>query len=143
MFEDEAFHVNSTVTTNFCFTQTIPAAPNAPPPPPSQAMTGHFPTLQPRGWGISKFCAAQGSGICQPPTTRQPPRLRHSRSFQSEYNYTENFPGKTSRLAPVSDQGGERIIEDRKGMFSVFMHIFLHCLSSQNYTAKSESRLST
>ena len=34
------------------------------PPPPATA--GHFPALSVPGWGICKFCAARGPGICQP-----------------------------------------------------------------------------
>ena len=43
--------------------QWIPAAPRPPPPP---ATEGHFPALSVPGWGIYKFCAARGPGICQP-----------------------------------------------------------------------------
>ena len=41
--------------------QSIPAAPRPPP-----ATAGHFPALSVPGWGICKFCAARGPGICQP-----------------------------------------------------------------------------
>ena len=44
--------------------QSIPAAPSTPPPP--GLLRGIFPPCQSRGWGISKFCAARGPGICQP-----------------------------------------------------------------------------
>ena len=78
---------------------------------------------------ISKFC---------PGHLRAPgpfPSFRHARGLLSEYNYTEDFTGKESRLAYLSRtwinwRGLERHVLD-------FMHAFLHCLSSQNYRAKS------
>ena len=78
---------------------------------------------------ISKFC---------PGHLRAPgpfPSFRHARGLLSEYNYTEDFTGKESRLAHLSRtwknwRGLERHVLD-------FMHAFLHCLSSQNYRAKS------
>ena len=40
------------------------------PPPPPRATAGHLPAFSVpgvgEGWGICKFCAALGSGICQP-----------------------------------------------------------------------------
>ena len=118
--------------------QPRPAPPPPLPPTPFQAITGHFPALQPRGWGISKFCATRGSGICQP--RGQHRNFWNSRSFQSEYNYTEDFTGKTSRLAHLSGRG-----KNYRGLLRhvfVFMHVFLHWVSSQNYIAKSEPKLS-
>ena len=44
--------------------QSIPAAP-IPPPPPEQ-LRGICAPRQFRGWGISKFGTARGSGICLP-----------------------------------------------------------------------------
>ena len=72
-------------------------------------------------------------GICEP--------RGHSQAFDThavcypEYNYIEDFTGKESRLAHLSRTGKnwrglERHVLD-------FMHAFLHCLSSQNYRAKS------
>ena len=53
---------------------------------------------QSQGWGINKFCAAWGSGICQP---RGHPRAFHMH-LVSHLNVTavqtEEFTGKTSRL---------------------------------------------
>ena len=37
-----------------------------PPPPPPRATAGRLPALSVQGWGIYKFCAARGPGICQP-----------------------------------------------------------------------------
>ena len=34
--------------------------------PPPAATARHFPALSVPGWGICKFCAARGPGICQP-----------------------------------------------------------------------------
>ena len=44
--------------------QSIPAAPS--PPPPLGLLQGIRSPCQTRGWGICKFCAARGPGICQP-----------------------------------------------------------------------------
>ena len=44
--------------------QSIPAAPSPPPPP--GLLRGICPPCQSQGWGISKFFAARGPGICQP-----------------------------------------------------------------------------
>ena len=78
--------------------------PRPAPPPPSQAFTRHFPALQPRGWGISKFCAARGS------------------EFANHEATTEIFGTQRILLGKQADwlicQGGQRIIEDCKGMFS-------------------------
>ena len=120
LYEDAAFHVNSTVTTNLCISQTIPAAPSTPPPPPSQAITRHFPALQPRGWGISKFCAARGSEF-----------PNHEATTEISGTHVVSNPNITTQrilLGKQADwlicQGGQRIKEDCKGMFS-----FL-CMSS-------------
>ena len=43
--------------------QSIPAAPS---PSPPGLLRGICPPRQSRGWGICKFCAARGPGICQP-----------------------------------------------------------------------------
>ena len=56
--------------------QSIPAAPNPPPPP-----LGYCVAFS-QGWGICKFCIAQGPGICQ---------LRpHSRAFDT-HTVESNF----------------------------------------------------
>ena len=78
--------------------QSIPAAP--PPPPPPQVTVGHLSALSVPGWGICNICAARGPGICQP---RDQPRASDTHAcFLSEYNYTEDFTGKTIRLAHLS-----------------------------------------
>ena len=123
LYEDAAFHVNSTVTTNVCISQTISAAPRPPPPlPPTpfQAITGHFPALQPRGWGISKFCAARGSEFPNHEATTE--------IFGTHVISNPNITTQRILLGKQADwlicQGGQRIKEDCKGMFS-----FL-CMSS-------------
>ena len=92
----------------------------APPPPPSQAITRHFPALQPRGWGISKFCAARGSEF-----------PNHEATTEISGTHVVSNPNITTQrilLGKQADwlicQGGQRIKEDCKGMFS-----FL-CMSS-------------
>ena len=58
--------------------QSIPAAPS---PPPPGLLRGICPPCQSQGWGISKFFAARGPGICQ---TRGQTRAfnTHAVSFQ-------------------------------------------------------------
>ena len=58
----------------------------------------------------------------------------HARGFLSESNYTEDFTGKKQIGSSVKDK--KKIEEGCKGMFSKFLHAFLHCLSRQNYKAK-------
>ena len=112
LYEDAAFHVNSTLTTNLCISQTTPAAPSTPPPPP-RLLRGIFPPYSPGG-GVLAIFRCPGVGICQPRGHQRD--FWHSRSFQSEYNYTEDLTGKTSRLAHLSRRA--RITEDCKSMFS-------------------------
>ena len=95
----------------------------APPPPPLR-FCGICPPCQSREWGISKFCASLGPGICQ--------HRGHSRAFDrhavSYPNITthkaEDFTGKTSRLAHLSRTG-----KNCRGLLRHildFMHAFLH-----------------
>ena len=82
--------------------QSIPAAPRPPlpPPPPLRLLWGICPPCQCQAWGICNICAARGPGICRP---RDQPRASDTHAcFLSEYNYTEDFTGKTSRLAHLS-----------------------------------------
>ena len=66
-------------------------------PPPPQATLGHLPTLSVLGVGhLQILCTAQGPGIGQP---QGQPQTFDTHGFLSEYNYTEDFTGKTSRLA--------------------------------------------
>ena len=62
--------------------QSIPAAPSAPPPPHPGLLRGICPPCQFRGWGICKFSAVRGPGICQP---RGQPRAfdTHAISYQN------------------------------------------------------------
>ena len=49
--------------------RSIPAVPRPTPPPhppPCTLLRGICPPCQCRGWGLFKFCAARGPGICQP-----------------------------------------------------------------------------
>ena len=69
--------------------------------PPGQ-LRGIFPPCQSRGWGISKFCAARGLGICQPPG--------HSRAFDTHTVSYQNITTQKvllekSRLAHLSRTG--------------------------------------
>ena len=84
--------------------QSIPAAPS----PPPRATAGHLPAFSVPGWGICKFCAARGPGICQP---------------------RGNFRAFDTLAVSYQDRGLWRHVLD-------FMHAFLQCLSTQNYIAK-------
>ena len=77
LYEDAAFHVNSTVTTNVCISrQTISAAPSTPPPPfpqpPSRLLRDIFPPYSPGGGVLANFALPGGRNF---PTTRPPPRF--------------------------------------------------------------------
>ena len=100
--------------------QSIPAAPSS---PTSGLLWGICPPCQSCGWGICKFCAARGPGICQA-RAGPAPSFWHARGFLLEYNYTEDFTGKTSRLAHLSRTG--KIEEVCKDSFSILcMHFFI------------------
>ena len=104
-------------------------------PPPPQATLGHLPTLSVLGVGhLQILCTVQGPGIGQP---QGQPQTFDTHGFLSEYNYTEDFTGKTSRLAHLSRT--EKNWTGLEMYVPNFMHAFLHCLSSQNYIAKSGS----
>ena len=114
--------------------QSIPAVPSTPSPPPAPATTVHLPTLSVSTVGHLQILCSRGAGHL--PTPGPFLSFWHARGFLSWYNYTEDFTGKTSRLAHLSRtrknwRGLKRHVLD-------FMHAFLHCLSSQNYIAKLE-----
>ena len=75
----------------------------APPPPSPRATAGHFPALSVPGVGHLQILHCPGTGhlSTQGPT----PSFWHARGFLSDYNYTEDFTGKTSRLAHLSRTG--------------------------------------
>ena len=76
------------------------------PSPSPLATAGLLPTLSVPGVGHCKFCAALRPGICKQ-------SFWQARNFLSEYNYTDDFTGNTSRLAHQSMTG------NFKGMFSI------------------------
>ena len=97
----------------------------ATPTPPPRLLRGICPPCQSLGWGIFKFCAAHGPGICQPRGHSQlKPQLdTHAVSYQ---NIT------TQRILPEKKadwlicQGQEKIKEGCKGMFLILcMHFFI------------------
>ena len=97
--------------------QSIPAASSSPSPP-AGLPRGIFPPFQSKGWGICKFCAARGPGICQP--------RGYFRAFETHAVSYQNITTqrvllkKKSRLAHLSRTGG------CKGMFSILcMHFFI------------------
>ena len=81
------------------------------PPAPPGLLRGICPPCQSRGWGISKFCAARGLGICQPPGQTR---------ITTQRILLEKQAGR------LIFQGGEKIEEVCKGMFSILcMHFFI------------------
>ena len=101
--------------------QSIPAAPS---PSPPRATAGHLPALPFPGVGhLQILCCPVGGDL---PTPGPFPIFWHARGFLSEYNYTEDFTGKESRLAHLSGQ--EKIGDGCKGMFLILcMHFFIAC----------------
>ena len=84
--------------------------------------------------GVGHLQILRCPGARHLPTPGPTTSFWHARGFLSEYNYREDFTGKTSRLAHSSRTG-----KDWRGLYRHvldFMHAFLHCLSSQNYIAK-------
>ena len=102
-------------------------------PPPSPGYCGAFARLvSPGGGAFANFALPPRAWHL--PTPGPSPSFWHGPGFLSEYNYREDFTGKTSRLAHCSRTG-----KDWRGLqrhVLDFMHAFLHCLSSQNYIAK-------
>ena len=81
--------------------QPIPAAPS----PPHPGLMGAFVHLVSRGGGaFANFELPVGRAFANPGAT---PSFRHARArgFLSKYNFTEDFTGKTSRLAHFSRTG--------------------------------------
>ena len=94
------------------------------PPSPPPGYSGAFTRLVSPGVGhLKHFFFSRGQDIWQP---RGQPRAfdtHAARGFLSEYNYKEDFTGKTSRLAHLSRTG--KIEEVCKGMFSILCLHFL------------------
>ena len=92
--------------------RSIPAAPMPPPPGLLRAFARLF---SPGGWGICKFCAARGLGICHP-----------RGYFQAFDTYAVSYQNITTQKILLEKQaywlicqGKERIEEGCKGMFSI------------------------
>ena len=109
--------------------QSIPAVLRSP-----LLLRGICPPCQSLGWGLCKFSSARGLGICQPRGFSQ---AFDTHSFLLEYNYTKRILQEKQAYWFIS-QGQETIEGVCKGTIVLdFMHVFLHCLSSQIYTVKS------
>ena len=81
--------------------QPIPAAPSSPSPNPG-LMRAFVHLVSPGGGAFANFALPVGRAFANPGAT---PSFRHARGFLSKYNYTEDFTGKTSRLAHFSRTG--------------------------------------
>ena len=79
------------------------AQPPHPPPPRPQATAGHLLAWSVPGVGHLQILCCPGAGHL--PTPGPTPSFWHARGFLSEYNYTEDFTGKTNRLAHLSRMG--------------------------------------
>ena len=119
--------------------QSIPAVPNQLPPLAPGLLRGICPLCHPPGMGHLQILPHPGTGHL--PTPGPTPTFWHACSFLSEYNYTEDFTGKTSRLAHLSRTGKNWRNWQRHVLN--FMHAFLHCLSSHSKIGsyRSESTL--
>ena len=102
-------------------------------PAPPRATAGHLPALSVPGVGHLQILCCPGAGNL--PTPGPFPELLTRTRFPIRNNYTEDFIGKKGRLAHLSRTG--KIEEVCKGMFLILCMHFLHCLSSENYIAKS------
>ena len=107
----------------------------APPSPPrATGGGGAFACLPWQSQGGIKLQVLRCPGARHLPT----PNVWHARGFLSGYYYTEDFTVETSRSIGS-------FVKDRKNWRGLqrhvldFMHAFLHCLSSQNYLAKSRA----
>ena len=113
--------------------QSILAVPSppSPPPPPPRATARHLPALSVPGVGHLQILCCLGAGHL--PTPGPFPSFWCAHGFLSEYNNTEDFTGKESRLAHLSRTGKKlkRVVKACSSFYA-----FLHCLSSQNYIAK-------
>ena len=106
--------------------QSIPAAPS---PPPPGLLRGICPPCQSQGWGISKFFAARGPGICQ---TRGQTRAFNTHAVSFQHITTQRI--LLEKQAHLSRTG-----KNWRGLWRHvldFMHAFLQCLSRQNYIAE-------
>ena len=73
------------------------------PPPPNPGLMGAFVRLvSPGGGAFANFALPVGRAFANPGAT---PSFRHARGFLSKYNYTDDFTGKTSKLAHFSRTG--------------------------------------
>ena len=87
------------------------------PPPPSRLLRAFARLVSPGGGAICKFCAARGTGVCQP------------RTFDTHAVFYQNITTlrilleKTSRLTHLSRTG--KNLRGCKGMFSTYA-----CISS-------------
>ena len=93
----------------------------APPPLPPGLPQGICPPCKSQGWGISKFCAARGPGICQPRGQTRTFNM-HAVSYQHITTQRILLEKQADRLIC---QGRKKIEEVCKGMFSIYK-----CISS-------------
>ena len=111
--------------------QSIPAAPSPTPSPPGLPQ-GICPPCKSQGWGISKFCAARGPGICQPRGQTRTFNM-HAVSYQHITTQRILLEKQADRLIC---QGRKKIEEVRKGMFSIYK-----CISSLLITYRNSGAI--
>ena len=111
--------------------QSIPAAP--PPPPPPRLLRGICPPSQSQGWGICKFCAARGPGICQP---RGQPQ-----AFDTQAVSYQNITTQGILLENQADwlicQGREKLKRFVKACSRFYRHVFLYIAKLGSYLRES------
>ena len=101
--------------------QSIPAASSTHPPPlPPGLLRSICPPFQSRGWGIYKFCAARGPGICQPGGD--------SPAFDKRAVFNQHITTQRILLGTKADwlicHGHAKIKEVCKGMFLILCMLF-------------------
>ena len=109
---------------NYASVNSSCAQQSPPPPHPHGLLRGICLPRQSQGWA---------QAFANP---RAIPKLLTCMLFPIRiYNYTEDFTRKNKHIgSSVNDRKKlKRVVE----VFLNFMHAFLHCLSSQNYIAKS------
>ena len=99
-------------------------------------LRGICPPCQSLGWGLCKFSSARGLDICQPRGFSQ----AFDTHIVSYWNITtqKGFYKKNKHIGLFLKDRKQIIEEVCKGTIVLdFMHVFLHCLSSQIYMVTS------
>ena len=109
---------SSSVRNNASVNSSCAHTPPPPPPHHPRLLRSICPPCQSRGGAFANFALLGARHLSTPGPA---PNFWQASGFLSEYTYTEDFNGKTSRLAHLS-----RRRKNCKGMFSIWcMHLFI------------------